>query len=91
MVITDLTDPKERSDKLGKLGLSYGVGMVLGPMIGGLCTKYGSEQVAAFVAAGGSLISIAIVFTFIPVYTKKKAKVEDADKVIWNTVNMGRK
>ena len=70
MVITDLTKPEERSDKLGKLGLSYGVGMVIGPMIGGWCTKYASEQVAAFVAAFGSLFSIALVYLFVPSHTK---------------------
>ena len=77
MVITDLTDANERSDKLGKLGLSYGIGMVVGPMIGGWCTKYASEQVAAFVAAAGSLFSIALVFFFIPTHTKVTTKEKD--------------
>ena len=80
MVITDLTEPSQRSDKLGKLGLSYGVGMVIGPVIGGLCTKHASEQVAAFVAACGSLLSVALVLTFIPVTTKSTKKKE---KVSW--------
>uniref|UniRef100_H2Z9D2 Major facilitator superfamily (MFS) profile domain-containing protein n=1 Tax=Ciona savignyi TaxID=51511 RepID=H2Z9D2_CIOSA len=70
MIITDLTEPLERPDKLGKLGLSYAIGMVLGPVIGGWCTTYASEQVAAFVAASGSLLSIAVVLLFIPSNTK---------------------
>lgn len=74
MVITDLTDPKLRSDKLGKLGLAYGVGMVIGPVVGGWCTKYASEQVAAFVAAAGSLVSIFLVYTLIPAHTKAVGK-----------------
>ena len=40
MIVTDLGDSGKRADALGKLGLSYGVGMVLGPMIGGLIVKH---------------------------------------------------
>ena len=77
MVITDLTEPKERSDKLGKLGLSYGIGMVVGPVIGGWCTTYASEQAAAFVAAAGSLLSIVLVFFLVPSHTKVTSNAKD--------------
>lgn len=70
MVITDLSDSKSRSAELGKLGLSYGVGMVLGPVIGGLTVKFSNEQAAAFLAAFGSLLSIVLVVIFIPANTK---------------------
>ena len=39
MIVTDLGDTEKRADALGKLGLSYGVGMVIGPGIGGLITQ----------------------------------------------------
>ena len=40
MIVTDMGEESNRADALGKLGLSYGVGMVVGPFIGGLITKY---------------------------------------------------
>jgi len=40
MIVTDLGDESKRADSLGKLGLSYGLGMVVGPFIGGLVSKY---------------------------------------------------
>ena len=36
MVVTDLAEPSKRVDALGKLSISYGVGMVVGPFIGGI-------------------------------------------------------
>uniref|UniRef100_A0A8D0GF37 Solute carrier family 22 member 18 n=1 Tax=Sphenodon punctatus TaxID=8508 RepID=A0A8D0GF37_SPHPU len=43
MVITDLTTPAERVDALGKLGLCFGIGVIIGSSLGGiLTTKFGS-------------------------------------------------
>lgn len=35
MVITDLTAPEERPAALGRLGLCFGVGVILGSLLGG--------------------------------------------------------
>ena len=40
MIVTDLGESNKRADALGKLGLSYGVGMVVGPVLGGVLTKH---------------------------------------------------
>lgn len=40
MIVTDLGESGKRADALGKLGLSYGVGMVVGPVVGGIITKF---------------------------------------------------
>ena len=39
MIVTDVVRPSERAAALGRLGLSYGVGMVLGPLAGGAIAK----------------------------------------------------
>ena len=36
MVVTDMTVYAKRADALGKLGVSYGIGMIVGPFVGGL-------------------------------------------------------
>lgn len=71
MIVTDLGESGKRADALGKLGLSYGVGMVVGPAVGGLITKFQGLEFAAFVAFIGSVISICLVFMFVPKQTKK--------------------
>lgn len=63
-----------RADALGKLGVSYAIGMVIGPFIGGLITKNYGEQSAAFFAAAFSFISIFIALLFIPHNTKSLSK-----------------
>ena len=40
MVVTDMSDSSGRADALGKLGLSYGIGMVGGSLVGGVVTKH---------------------------------------------------
>ena len=39
MIVTDMTEPGERADGLGKLSFSYGIGMIVGPIVGGLVNK----------------------------------------------------
>ena len=65
-----------RADALGKLGVSYAIGMVIGPFIGGLITKNYGEQSAAFFAASFSCLSIIIALVFIPSNTKSMSKEE---------------
>ena len=62
--------PSDRADSLGKLGISYGVGMVIGPTLGGWITKQGGEQSAAFVSLLFSILSIVLVLLWIPKNTK---------------------
>ena len=70
MIITDITSCDHRSTSLGRLSVSYGLGMVIGPVVGGFCVKNASEHAAAYVAAFGSLASVAVSFYCIPYKTK---------------------
>ena len=56
MVIAYLVKDKDRTSSLAKLGFSYGIGMVLGPSLGGFVTKAYGEQASALVAASGSIL-----------------------------------
>ncbi|NWX89407.1 S22AI protein, partial [Nothoprocta ornata] len=65
-VITDLTTPSERAGALSKLGLSFGVGIIVGSMLGGvLSTKFGIF-VPVYVGLAGSLVTTMIVILGIP-------------------------
>ena len=70
---------KGRADALGKVGISYGLGMIVGPILGGYITAAISEEAAAATAAMGSLFSAALVLIFIPSNTKA-LQVADSSK-----------
>ena len=66
MVVTALSSDKDRAAALARLGFSYGIGMVIGPTIGGFVTTNFGEYAAAFLAAGGSSLSLALVIWYVP-------------------------
>ncbi|NTV68319.1 MAG: MFS transporter, partial [Chlorobaculum sp.] len=62
--ITDLTDSKSRSGAMGMLGAAFGIGFIIGPLIGGvLMTNYGISMVGLFAAAlNGTNFILALFF-----------------------------
>ncbi|KAJ8247581.1 hypothetical protein GJAV_G00247960 [Gymnothorax javanicus] len=73
MVVADLTEPDQRADALAKVGLCFGIGMIVGSSLGGtLSTRYG-DTITASVAACGCIINLLLVLSFMPKHTKKKA------------------
>uniref|UniRef100_F6R0I2 Organic cation transporter-like protein 2 n=2 Tax=Callithrix jacchus TaxID=9483 RepID=F6R0I2_CALJA len=70
MVITDLLAPEERPAALGRLGLCFGGGVILGSLLGGtLISAYGI-QCPAILAAVATLLGAVLSFTCIPTSTK---------------------
>ena len=61
--ITDLTDSQSRSGAMGMLGAAFGIGFIIGPLIGGvLMTNYGISMVGIFAAILNSLNFILALF-----------------------------
>jgi len=62
--ITDLTDSKSRSGAMGMLGAAFGIGFIIGPVIGGvLMTNYGISVVGIVAAVLNSInFILALIF-----------------------------
>lgn len=72
MIATTLSSEQNRAQSLARLGFSYGLGMVVGPSLGGIITKNYGEQNAAFFSASGTLVGILLVVFFVPEFKKPK-------------------
>lgn len=63
--IADVTTPGERSRGMGMIGVAFGLGFVIGPLLGGFLAKYGYE-VTGFVCAGFSVTAFLLCFFLLP-------------------------
>ena len=71
--ISDVTNPKYRTKTYGYSSAVFGAGLIFGPVIGGLLSTI-NYSVPMFFAAGVSLLSIILVFIFLPESLDKKEK-----------------
>lgn len=67
-VLTDSTTEKNRTQALGLIGAAFGLGFTVGPVLAyiALALSGNNYQVAAFVAAGCSLLSILLTAFWLP-------------------------
>ncbi|RYH21445.1 MFS transporter, partial [archaeon] len=77
-------DGPDRAKALGMLTMSYTVGSVLGPTIGGLIGASGDYYFGAKIAVVGSLLSIVLTVLFI--HDEKPKKTENGEKTQDNQV-----
>lgn len=72
--ITDITDSKNRSGAMGMIGAAFGVGFIIGPLIGGLLKQnYGIEMVG-YVAAALIFFDFMLAVFLLP-ESNKQAKI----------------
>jgi len=63
--ITDITEPNERAKSLGLIGAAFGLGFIIGPVMGGFLSQFGLN-VPALIAAGLTIISLLAIVIWLP-------------------------
>jgi MFS transporter, DHA1 family, tetracycline resistance protein len=63
--IADISTPEKRAQNFGLIGAAFGVGFIIGPMIGGICGHWG-PRIPFFVAAGFSLLNFLYGYFVLP-------------------------
>ena len=71
--ISDISTPKNRSANFGILGASFGVGFVLGPLMGGLLGEYGF-RIPFFAAAGLATCNLILGYFVLPETVTNKTR-----------------
>jgi DHA1 family tetracycline resistance protein-like MFS transporter len=62
--ITDITPANKRAQALGLIGAMFGLGFIVGPIVGGLLGEVGGPRLPYFVAAGAAgIVVLLTVFT----------------------------
>lgn len=79
--ISDVTDESNRAKGLGLVGAAFGLGFILGPVLGGLLSKV-SLSLPAFAAAGLTLVNLILVFFWLKesLTPERKAQIMIANK-----------
>ncbi len=63
--IADISEPEKRSQNFGLIGAAFGLGFIIGPVLGGLLGHYGS-RVPFFAAAGLTAINFLYGYFVLP-------------------------
>jgi DHA1 family tetracycline resistance protein-like MFS transporter len=80
--IADISTPEKRAQNFGLVGAAFGVGFIIGPVIGGICSQWGTH-VPFLVAAGFSLLNFIYGFFILP----ESLKPELRRKFEWKRAN----
>ncbi len=62
--IADITPPEERAKGMGIVGAGFGIGFIVGPLIGGILSKFGYNVPILF-ASGLSLFNFLLAYKFL--------------------------
>jgi DHA1 family tetracycline resistance protein-like MFS transporter len=80
--IADISAPEKRAQNFGLIGVAFGVGFILGPVIGGLTSGWGTRA-PFWVAAGLSMLNGTLCLFYLPESLPK----ENRRKFEWKRAN----
>jgi DHA1 family tetracycline resistance protein-like MFS transporter len=64
--VADITTAEGRSKGMGMIGAAFGLGFIIGPAIGGFSSHFWGHAAPGLVAAGLSLINLALAWKILP-------------------------
>lgn len=73
--IADISEPENRAKNFGMIGAAFGIGFIIGPLLGGLLSSFG-QRIPFYAAAGLALLNWAYGFFVLPESLKKENRRE---------------
>lgn len=80
--IADVSEPEKRAQNFGMIGVAFGVGFILGPLIGGIFGSFGT-RVPFLIAAGFSLLNALYGYFVLP----ESLAIENRRSFNWKRAN----
>ena len=80
--IADISAPEKKAQNFGIMGAAFGLGFIIGPLIGGVCAQWG-VRVPFFVAAGLSFLNFIYGYFILPESLSKEKRRE----IDWKRIN----
>ena len=80
--IADISTPEKRSQNFGLIGAAFGLGFIIGPIIGGVASKWGTN-VPFFIAAGLTLLNVIYGYFILP----ESLSLENRREFNWKRAN----
>ncbi len=80
--IADISTPEKRAQNFGLIGAAFGLGFIIGPLIGGVASQY-SQQLPFFIAAGLTFCNVAYGYFILP----ESLSIENRRKFEWKRAN----
>jgi DHA1 family tetracycline resistance protein-like MFS transporter len=82
-VVADVTAPQRRSRAMGQVGAAFAMAMVLGPLLGGAVTRFGSRAMVGWVAAGLQALSVLSCIFLLRETRPPGAAAPEARRIAW--------
>jgi len=73
--ITDVTDSKNRSGAMGMIGAAFGIGFIIGPLIGGILKHNYGIQMVGYVSAALITVDFILAIFLLPESNKNAQKI----------------
>ena len=80
--IADISTPEKRAQNFGIVGMAFGIGFIVGPVLGGLLGEFGS-RIPFFAAAGLTFLNLVYGYFVLP----ESLSVENRRKFDWKRAN----
>lgn len=77
--ISDSTGKEDRTEALGLIGASFGLGFIIGPAMGGVLSAGGNYALPSFAAAGLAAVNLVGVLIWLPESLPPEARSESLD------------
>lgn len=85
--IADVTPPEDRAKNFGLVGAAFGLGFILGPLLGGLISDFSASAIAPFLVAGALGILNLLFVTLLFPETRRALQKEHRQFDVWRGIH----